>query len=419
VPRKEEVGFFDDTHIGKRRHDVSSRLAVEGGRPVREDFLVFGSPLILEPEIEEVCRTLRSGWLGTGPKTHEFEKRFSQYVKSKYALALSSCTAGLHLALDVLGVKEGREVITTPITFCATANVIVHCGARPVFVDVERETMNIDPAKIEEKITSRTWAILPVHLAGHPCEMDEIMRIARDRNLYVVEDAAHAIEAMHKSQKVGSIGDITVFSFYVTKNLVTGEGGMVSTNEAEWAEKIRIKSLHGLSADAWKRYSAEGFKPYEVVYPGYKYNMTDIQASLGLHQLQRIEGNLKIREKHWKRYNEAFSQIEEITTPSEQDNIKHARHLYIILLNLERMKIDRDRFMTVLKAENIGTGVHFTALHLHPYYRNAFGFKTGDFPTAEYISERTVSLPLSAKLTEKDVDDVVKGVERVVNRFKR
>lgn len=398
---------------------MSSKLAIDRGRPVRKDFLIFGSPFILEPEIEEVSKTLRSGWLGTGPKTHEFERKFSEYIGSKWAVALSSCTSGLFLALDVLGIADESEVITSPLTFPATANVVVHHRAKPIFVDIEKETMNIDPEKIESKVGPKTKAIIPVHFAGRPCKMDRLMEIARGHNLHVVEDAAHAIETDYKSQKIGTIGDITAFSFYVTKNLVTGEGGMITTNNRRWAEEIRVKSLHGISADAWKRYSAEGFRPYDTIYPGYKYNMTDIQASLGLHQLMRLEDNLRIREKYWRRYNEAFSEVPQITIPLEEENIKHARHLYTILLDLDRLKITRDQFIAALKAENIGTGVHFRALHLHSYYRKTWGWKRGDFPIAEYVSDRTVSLPLSAKLTEEDVDDVIKAVQKVIHHFKR
>ena len=390
------------------------KLAVDGGMPVRDNFLIFGSPQILDAEIEEVVATLKSGWIGTGPKTHKFEEMFARYVGSKHALALNSCTAGLELALEVMGVRDGDEVITTPITFTATANVIVHLGATPVFADVERDTMNIIPAEIAKKITPKTKAIIPVHFAGYPCKMDEIMQLARENELFVLEDAAHATETKYRDKKVGSIGDITAFSFYVTKNVVTAEGGMVTTDDDDWAEEMRIKSLHGMSKDAWKRYSEEGFKPYDIVYAGYKYNMTDIQASLGIHQLERVEENLKIREKHWKRYNEAFAEMPEIVVPTEVPHIKHARHLYTPLLNLETLTIDRNEFVTLLKAENIGSGIHFVALHLHSFYRNNLGYQRGDFPNAEYISDRTVSLPMSPKLIDKDLDDVIKAVKKIV-----
>jgi len=393
---------------------MSDKLAINGGKPVRDSFLIFGSPDIQEAEVQEVVDTLRSGWLGTGPKTHRFEEQFKEYIGCKHALALNSCTAGLFLALDVIGIGPGDEVITTPMTFAATANVIVHHGARPVFVDVERETMNIDPSKIEEAVTPRTKAIIPVHMAGRPCKMDEIMDIARRHDLVVIEDAAHAVEAWYKDQKVGNIGDITAFSFYVTKNVTTGEGGMVTTNNDQWAEEMRIRSLHGISKDAWKRYSAEGFQPYETIYPGYKFNMMDIQASLGIHQLARVEENLKIREKYWRMYNEAFAELPEIITPIEEEGIRHARHLYTILIRPEILTINRNQFIEALKAENIGTGIHYTALHLHKYYREAFGYKRGDFPNAEWISDRTISLPLSPKLTEKDVIDVIQAVRKVI-----
>ena len=397
-------------------------------KPVRDQFLVFGQPLIGDAEIQEVVDTLKSGWLGTGPKVHKFEEDFKDYIGCRHAVALNSCTAGLYLALEVVGARAGDEVITTPMTFAATANVIVHRGATPVFVDIEKDTMNIDPNLIEAKITRRTKAIIPVHMAGRPCKMDEIMDIARRHNLFVIEDAAHAVEAWYRSKKVGNIGDVTVFSFYVTKNVVTGEGGMVTTNNDDWAEEMRIKSLHGISKDAWKRYSAEGFQPYETIYPGYKFNMMDIQAALGIHQLARVEENLKIREKHWQRYNEAFAEMSrfagsresgpEIITPLEEEGIRHARHLYTILIKPEMLEIDRNQFIEALKAENIGTGIHFIALHLHKYYRETFGYKRGDFPNAEFISDRTISLPLSAKLKDEDVEDVIEAVKRVAEHYK-
>ena len=387
---------------------------------MRMNFLVFGRPHICEAEINEVVDTLRSGWIGTGPRTHQFEETFRKYIGSKYAIALNSCTAGLHLALDVLGINEGDEVITTPITFPSTANVIVHKRANPIFVDVEKDTMNIDPARIEEAITRKTKAIMPVHMAGRPCDMGKIMDIADSYNLFVIEDAAHAIEARYKGQKVGNIGDITSFSFYVTKNLVTGEGGMVATNNDQWAEEMRIKSLHGISRDAWNRYSNKGFEPYETIYTGYKYNMTDMQAALGIHQLERIEENLKIRERIWRIYDEAFDDIPEIITPQPigKDN-RHSRHLYTILLRLERLSIRRDEFIAALIAENIGAGIHFTTLHLHHYYKTNFGFKQGDYPNAEYISDRTVSLPLSPNLTDTDLQDVINAVTKIIIFYRK
>ncbi|RKY89127.1 UDP-4-amino-4,6-dideoxy-N-acetyl-beta-L-altrosamine transaminase, partial [candidate division KSB1 bacterium] len=276
-------------------------------RPVRDRFLPFHQPSIDGEEIQEVVDTLKSGWITTGPKTKLFEKKFQEYIGCKYAIAVSSCTAGLHLALVAAGVGQGDEVITTPYTFATTGEVIIQIGAKPVFVDIEEDGFNIDVTKIPEAITPETKAIIPVHFAGEPCDMDEIMKIAQENNLFVIEDAAHAVGAEYKGKKIGNIGDVTVFSFYATKNLTTGEGGMVTTNNDELAEKIRLLSLHGISKDAWKRYTAEGSWYYEILYAGYKYNMTDIQASLGIHQLNKLEKFLSIRQKYAQRYSSAFA----------------------------------------------------------------------------------------------------------------
>lgn len=395
------------------------KLALLGGESARKKFLVFGAPDIREEEIEEVVKTLKSGWLSTGPKVAKFEEEFKNYIGCKHAIALNSCTAGLHLALEIVGAKEGDEVITTPLTFASTANVIIHQGAIPVFADVERKTGNVDPEEIKKRITKKTKAVIPVHLYGRPCRMDEIMEIAKENNLLVIEDAAHAAEARYRNKKIGNIGDLTAFSFYATKNVVTGEGGMITTNDDQWAKKLRVLRLHGLSKDAWKRYSAEGFTPYDILYPGYKYNMMDIQAALGIHQLKRAEENLKIREKYFRMYNQAFTEIPEIETPIEEKDIRHARHLYTILLKLEKLKCDRNQFAVALRAENIGIGIHFLALHLSSYYKKRFGYKRGDLPHAEYISDRTISLPLSTKLTEEDINDVIDAVRKVIRHYKR
>jgi dTDP-4-amino-4,6-dideoxygalactose transaminase len=380
----------------------------------REKYLIFGSPMIEEPEIQEVVDTLRSGWLGTGPKVARFEDVFKEYTGAKYAMALNSCTAGLHLSMIVTGITSGDEVITTPLTFCSTANAIIHTGATPVFVDVEKETMNIDPEKIEEAITPRTRAIIPVHFAGRPCNMDEIMDIARQHDLIVIEDAAHCIEGWYKGKKIGTIGDMTCFSFYVTKNIVTGEGGMVTTNKEVWADKIKMYGLHGLSKDAWSRYSDEGFVHYQVIFPGFKYNMMDIQASLGIHQMKRIDKYLKRREEVWKMYDDAFSSLP-VTCPAQPEhNAVHARHLYTLLIDIDKIKKTRDDVQQELHELNIGTGIHFISLHLHDYYRKTYRFKPDDFPNAKFISDRTISLPLSAKLTDGDVEDVVEAVREII-----
>jgi dTDP-4-amino-4,6-dideoxygalactose transaminase len=383
---------------------------------MRKDFLIFGSPAIDQAEIDEVVATLRSGWIGTGPRVARFEEMFREYIGATHAIAVNSCTAALHLSMVVSGVGPGDEVITTPMTFCATANSIVHTGARPVFVDVEPDTGNIDPSRIEDAITSRTKALVPVHYAGRPCRMDKIEAIARRHGLLVIEDAAHAIEAADHGRKIGTIGDLTCFSFYVTKNVVTAEGGMVTTDNPDFAAKIKMYGLHGMSKDAWKRFSDEGYRHYEVLFPGFKYNMTDIQAALGLHQLGRISRNAERRKAIWTRYDEAFADLPLVRPAPIEDGIVHSRHLYTVLVKSEVIGKTRDQVLNELIRLNIGTGVHYTALHLHPYYREAFGHKPGNFPNAEYIGDRTLSLPLSAKLTDPEVEDVIAAVRTVVVR---
>jgi len=380
----------------------------------RKNYLIFGSPLIEEPEIQEVVDTLRSGWLGTGPKVGQFEDMFKEYVGSKFAIALNSCTAGLHLAMIVSGIRQGDEVITSPLTFCATANAIVHTGAKPIFVDVQKDTMNIDPGKIEEAITPRTRAIIPVHFAGRPCDMDAIMDIARRHDILVIEDAAHCIEGWYKGKKIGNIGDISCFSFYVTKNIVTGEGGMVTTNKEVWADKIKMYGLHGLSKDAWRRYSDAGFVHYQVIFPGFKSNMMDIQASLGIHQMKRVNHYLKRREEIWAQYDTAFADLPVICPIDPEKDTVHARHLYTLLLDIDRIGKSRNEVQQELHDLNIGTGVHFISLHLHDYYRKTYGFEPEDFPNAKYISERTLSLPFSAKLNDKDAMDVILAFRKIL-----
>ena len=389
--------------------------------PVRTDFLPFSLPDIGEAEIEEVVRTLRSGWITTGPKTKEFERLFREYVGCGHAIAVSSCTAGLHLALAAGDIGQGDEVITTPLTFCATANVVVHRGAVPVFADVREEDLNIDPEEIEKKITPRTKAIIPVHLAGRPCAMDEILDIARQHGLLVIEDAAHAVGARYRGRMIGSIGDVTAFSFYATKNLTTAEGGMVTTDDAKLAERMRLLSLHGISRDAWKRYSADGSWYYEVLEAGYKYNMTDIQAALGIHQLRRLEDFIRVRRRYAEMYTSAFAEMPEIIAPSleVEPGSRHAWHLYIIRIAKGALRIDRDRFIEELRAENIGASVHFIPLHLQPYYRDRYGYKKGDFPVAEAAYEGLISLPLYTTMTEEDVGDVIRAVKKIVARHRR
>lgn len=380
---------------------------------MRDDFLVFGRPALGEEEIAEVVATLRSGWIGTGPRVARFEELFRQYIGAEHAVAVNSCTAALHLAMLVSGVGPGDEVITTPMTFCATANAVLHTGARPVFVDVERDTGNIDPERIEAAITPRTKALLPVHFAGRPCRMDLLEALARRSGLLLIEDAAHAIEAAFRGRKIGTIGDLTCFSFYVTKNVVTGEGGMVTTNRGDLADRIRMYALHGMSRDAWKRFTDEGYRHYEVLVPGFKYNMTDLQAALGIHQLARIDQGQRRRREIWERYDQGLADLPVARPAPVEGDAVHARHLYTILVHPEEGGKARDEVLNELIRLKIGTGVHYTALHLHAYYRERFGYRRGDFPNAEHIGDRTLSLPLSAGLTDRDVADVIEAVRTV------
>ena len=377
-------------------------------------YIVFGSPTIDREAIAAVARTMETCWIGTGPRVHEFEAEFASYVEAKHALATSSCTAALHLAMVASGVGAGDEVITTPMTFCATANAILHTGAMPVFADCRRDSMNIDPAAIEAAITSRTKAIVPVHFAGRPADMDAITAIARHHNLLVIEDAAHAIESRYRGRKIGSIGHLTCFSFYVTKNMTTGEGGMVTTNDAALAEKIRVLGLHGLSADAWNRFSDAGYRHYDVVWPGFKYNLTDIAASLGLSQLPKLGGWLKRREELWHRYDQAFADLPLTTPAAPAPDTLHARHLYTILLDA-KAPLSRDAFMAEMHRRQIGTGVHYRALHVHPYYRDRWNFRPEQFPSALAIGQSTVSLPLMPKLTDEDAGRVIEAVRAILS----
>ena len=381
----------------------------------RKTFLPFSPPSIGEDEIKEVVDTLRSDWLTTGPKTKRFEEAFRERLGSPAALALNSCTAALHLGLAALGVGRGDEVITTTMTFAASANIIEHLGGRPVLVDVEPDTLNIDPAQVEEKITTRTKAVLPVHFAGHPAAMDQIFELAGDNNLGVLEDAAHALPAVYRGKAIGSGDNPAAFSFYATKNLTTAEGGMLTGSE-ELLEQARVLSLHGMSRDAWKRYEQGGSWYYEVVSPGYKYNMTDIQAALGLHQLRRLEGFQRRRREVVQAYNDAFSGCEALELPVERAEVEHAWHLYVLRLRPEALTIDRAQFIRELESRNIGTSVHFIPVHLHPYYRDKYGYAAGDFPVAYENYRRLLSLPLSPRLTDEDLADVIEAVLQVVKR---
>src|SRR6266487_424083 len=392
---------------------------VKSKRFPRQKFLPFALPHITQAEIDEVVDTLRSGWLTTGPKTKRFEREFATRVGTPYALAVNSATAAMHLALDALGLQPDDEVIVPVYTFTATAEVVVYLRAKPIFVDVNPVTCNLDPAQLEKHITPRTRAIMVVHIAGLPAEMDAIGALAKTYNLSVIEDAAHAFPAKYRGQMIGTISDFTAFSFYATKTLATGEGGMLTTANPEFAERASMMALHGISRDAWKRYSAEGSWYYEVIQAGYKYNMTDIAAALGLHQLARSEWLLERRRAIAQRYTEAFSHWPELETPPDPDHVQHAWHLYILRLRLERLTITRDAFIQALKQANIGTSVHFIPLHLHPFYRDTYQLAADDFPAALDAYRRVISLPIYPGMTDEDVEDVIAAVKKIITTHRK
>ncbi len=380
----------------------------------RDSFLVFGAPAIGEEEIAEVVSVLKSGWIGTGPKVAEFEASFLKYKNAEHAVAVSSATAALHLSFIASKLGVGDEVITTANTFCATVNAIIHSAATPVLVDIDPVTWNMDVTQIEEAITPRTRAICPVHYAGLPCEMDEIERIATKHGLLVIEDCAHAVETLYKGKPAGTFGDFGCFSFYVTKNVVTAEGGMVITNDEEKADRIKILALQGMTKDAWKRFGDSGYQHYKVIEAGFKYNMTDIQAALGIHQLARVEQNWLRRQQIWKTYSARLKHLPlGLPAPAKQSD-RHACHLFPIRVRMSDTGLKRDDFLDEMTQRKIGVGVHFLSIPEHPYYQQSFDWQPDMFPNAKTFGRETVSLPLSAKLTNQDVDDVISAVEDIV-----
>jgi len=384
----------------------------------RQDFIPFAAPLIGEEEIQEVVDTLRSSWITTGPKAKRFEQEFAAYLGAPGALGLNSCTAGLHTALVTLGIGPGDEVITTPMTFAASVNVIEHVGARPVLVDVEPDTLNLDPGLVAAARTPRTRAILPVHYAGHPAALDVIGEVARAAGAAVIEDAAHALPAKYKGRAIGSGSNPVAFSFYATKNLTTAEGGML-TGDAGFLERARTVSLHGMSRDAWSRYDRAGSWFYEVVVPGFKYNMTDIQAALGLWQLRKLAHFQERRRAVVRMYTAAFADQDALEVPTERADVEHAWHLYVLRLREEALRIDRNVFIDELKQRNIGTSVHFIPIHVHPYYRDRYGYRPESFPVAFTNYRRMLSLPLSAGLSDTDAAHVIEAVLDIVRRYRR
>lgn len=380
------------------------------------EFLPFALPLIGEDEITEVVDTLKSGWLTTGKKTVAFEKQFEEFVDASHALAVNSATSGLHLALEAIGVGRGDAVITTAYTFTATAEVIRYLGADPILVDIDPHTFNINPDLIRQALTKHdnVKAIMPVHFAGQSCEMDEILEIAKEHDLKVVEDAAHALPTTYKGKIVGSISDITVYSFYVTKTIATGEGGMITTENKDYLSRMKTMRLHGINRDVFDRYTSD--KPswfYEVVEPGYKYNMTDVAASIGIHQLKKAQEFQQRRALIAEKYNQAFTDLPLNIPYVKRPEDTHAWHLYVLQLDLDAISVDRDKFIELMVEQGIGTSVHFIPLHLHPYWRDKYNYQADDFPVALDVFSRAVSLPIYPKMTDDDVDRVIEAVKTV------
>ena len=379
----------------------------------------FHLPSIGEEEIAEVVEVLRSGWLTTGPKVRQFEEAFAAYVGAKHAIAVNSCTAALHLALEAVGVGAGDEVILPTYTFAATGEVVTYLGARPVLADCRPDTFNIDMATVAPLITPKTKAIIPVHIAGQACDMDPIMELAREHRLHVIEDAAHALPATYKGKMVGAIGDLTAFSFYATKPITTGEGGMIATMRDDHAARMKRMSLHGLSGDAWNRYSDKGHWYYEILDFGFKYNLTDLAAALGIQQLRRSDDFYKRRREIARMYSESFSGLETCVPPRETEYGTHAWHLYILELNLSALASGRDAVIRSLGEKGIGTSVHFIPLHLHPVYQRSLGYHQGTFPNAERAFERAVSLPIYPAMTNADIGRVIESVHDTLHTLRR
>jgi dTDP-4-amino-4,6-dideoxygalactose transaminase len=383
---------------------------------MRNSFLVFGQPLIEQEEIDEIIDSIKKSWLGTGPKVARFEQDFAAFKNIEHAAAVNSCSAALHLSCLALGIKPGDEIITTAMTYCATVNAIIHAGGKPVLCDIDPFTLNISVAEIEKKITPKTRAILVVHFAGLPCEMDAIMDIARRYKLYVIEDCAHAIESEYKGKPTGTIGDLGCFSFYSTKNITTGEGGMLISHDKDLIAKIKTLALHGMTQDAWSRFSDEGYKHYYVVEAGFKYNMMDLQAAIGIHQLKRINQWWERRKQIMNIYQEAFADLPIGLPAPDEPGIHKSYHLYTLRINKEQCGIDRDGFLMEMHRQNIGCGVHYLAIPQHPYYKENYHFREEDFPNAVSYGMETISIPISAKLSPGDVQDVIDAVRDILKQ---
>ncbi len=393
--------------------------AIEGGKPIRDKFLPYATQWIDEKEINEVIDSLKSNWITTGPKMKQFEEKFKNFKGSKYAIAVNSGTAALHISTSSINIIPGDEVITTPFTFVATANCVVYRGGIPIFSDIKRDTYNIDPDEIKKKITPKTKAIIPVHFAGQPCDMDEILEIARENDLYVIEDAAHAIDSEYKGKKIGNISDLTIFSFHPVKNITTAEGGMVTTNNDELSDKLLMFRTHGISRDAVKRFGKEGGFYYDMKYLGFRYNLSELHSALGIQQLEKLESFQKRRREIVNIYNKELKSFEEITIPYVKENIKHSWHLYVIQLDLEKLKVDRDFIFKALREENIGVNVHYIPIHYHSYYQKKFGLKKGILPNVEWLFPRLLTIPLFPKMNDNDIYDVINALEKVIKYFRK
>ncbi|MHA1284347.1 MAG: UDP-4-amino-4,6-dideoxy-N-acetyl-beta-L-altrosamine transaminase [Promethearchaeota archaeon] len=398
---------------------LMEKPAIEGGTPIRDDFLPYGTQWLDDKEINEVVDTLKSDWITTGPKMKKFEEAFRKFRNSRYAVAVNSGTAALHISTSSIDINAGDEVITTPLTFVASANCIVYRGGTPVFADIKKDTYNIDPDEIRKKVNPKTKAIIPVHFAGQPCDMDEIIEIAEENDLYIIEDAAHAIDAEYKGKKIGSISDLTTFSFHPVKNITTAEGGMVTTNNDDLYNKLLMYRTHGINRDAIKRFGKEGGYNYDMQYLGFRYNLSELHSALGIVQLKKLESFQAKRRKIVKIYNRELQYIDEITIPYVKDNIKHSWHLYVIQLNIEKLKVDRDQIFKAMRAENIGVNVHYIPIHYHTYYQKKFGLQKGILPNVEWLFPRLLTIPLFPKMSEKDVYDVINSLEKVLKYYKK
>jgi dTDP-4-amino-4,6-dideoxygalactose transaminase len=399
--------------------NAEQQLSIAGGTPVREKFLAFGAPVLGEEEINEVVDTLRSGWIGTGPKAQKFEQDFAAYVGAKYAISLNSCTAGLFLALMALGIGPGDEVITTALTFAATVNVIEHTGARPILCDIDPVTLNIDPEQVARLITPCTKAILPVHFGGLACDLDGLHVLADPRGIAVIEDAAHATGTRYHGQLVGSTGTLAAFSFYANKNLTTAEGGMLTTNDPLLEDKIRVLRLHGLSRDAWKRFATRKLMKSDILLPGYKFNMPDLAASIGIHQLRKQEKFLEVREQYARIFDAAFVDlpVRLQPRPRDLDQNRHGLHLYVLILPADGWRVHRDEVINALLAENIGAALHYRSIHTHPYYREKYQYQPHDYPYAYEAGEHILSLPLTSGMSLSDIEDVITAVHKVAAAY--